>query len=136
MSAVAKADYERISANGLSPCKNTTATIEDPAEDEIDACLLWMKAFASPTKTLRPRSFSYSLKHVVESWTRGEPRVVGKWSGDGRCENLDPWGRKWLGDYMYISNGAFIEAARRAGYRVKRASPGSPNAIFNMKLVK
>lgn len=107
-------NWERITACGLFPAWRGAGKDNGsaPNESQIDVCRAWLRHFAVPTVTMRPRMDSYWLKHVVEDWTRGQ--------------NLD---------YVYIANGAFIEAARREGYRLRRAGDGVPSAIFNMRRV-
>ena len=94
----------RVTANGIV---DASAAGDAPDETQIAACQAWLRANARPTKTIRPRPYSYALKHVVEA-------ALG---GPGRA---------------YISNGAFIVAALREGYRARRCSWTSPNAHFNM----
>lgn len=100
-------DWTRITEAGLYPAARLCGGIEqdpaDPNPKEVTAARGWIKWFAEPTKGIRTRYSSYGLKHVVEEW-----------SGH------------------YVSNGAFIRAAELEGYRIKRASPESPNAFFNM----
>lgn len=89
-------------------------------------CRQWIRIHAQPTKTIRRRRSSYGLKHAVEAWTRNGTQY----------EQVDASGRRWKSDYLYIANGAFIEAARLEGYGIERASSGSPNAFFNMTFPK
>lgn len=82
--------------------------LQPPAEDMIETCVQYLRKHAKPTKTFRTRFGSYYYKHRVEDFA----------SANGRAQ--------------YIQNGAFIEAAKREGYRIRRVSPGSPNAYFNL----
>ena len=79
-------------------------------KEEIKICQKYIKLFATRTKTIRPKHTSYVYKHSVERWLHQD------------------------GDFRHISNGAFIEAARRLGYEVKSSYRGSENAHFNMSI--
>lgn len=82
-----------------------------PPEKEVRLCRRWLRKFATPTRDIEhTRAHSYELKHRVEDWTQ------------------------IMGGMEYVSNGAFIIAAIREGYRaVKvRFRPDSINACFNM----
>lgn len=96
-----------------------------PNEEQIAVCQDWIRRHARPTKTIRKRHSSYGLKHYVESSTRRSGQAF---------DQVDSRGREWVGDYYYVTNGAFIEAARREGYRIVRTDAHSPNAFFNMVL--
>lgn len=117
----------KVTACGLYPAY-LLAGVDDqsaPNEIEIEACRRWLRLYATPTKTIRRKHGSYGYKHKVEAWTRTTNREF---------HQVDPRGRAWVGEYLYISNGAFIEAAHREGYRFEPCSPGSPNAFFNFSL--
>jgi len=73
-----------------------------PSESQVAWCVEWLQRFAKPRKTVN-RMSSYGLKHCVEAW---------------------------CGDY--VSNGAFIEAARRLGFEVIPCGPMNPNAVFRL----
>lgn len=79
----------------------------DPSQ--VQTCVEWLLAHDAldRRKTINTRFTSYGLKHKVE-----------------RAKN------------QYISNGAFICAALYLGYKMKRASPTSPNACFNIRKVE
>lgn len=91
-------------------------------ERQIDVCREWIRLHVQPTKTIRPRMVSYGLKHRVEHWTRAR----------GPYDQVDPWGRAWSGEYLYVSNGAFIVAALREGYVGERCGEFNVNCAFNM----
>lgn len=78
-----------------------------PDEGQIAVAIAFLRACGQATKTTRRGS--YALKHDAEDWSkeRGGPN--------------------------YVSNGAFIEAARRLGYRVVPIAD-SPNARIGVKL--
>ena len=76
-------------------------------EQEVAVCRRWIILNAGHTRRIQRRESSYSYKHRVES----------------EC-----------GDY--ISNEAFIEAARSLGYHTVPCGPASPNRYFNMSLPK
>jgi len=78
---------------------------------EIATARAWIRKFVVPTKTIRRKYSSYILKHVAEHW-----------GGTVRRES-------------YITNGAFIEAARLEGYKIAPIGM-SPNAYFNMHLLR
>ena len=92
-----------------------TSSTEDPEElkqideHQIDVCMAWLEEFAKPKKSIKQGISSYSYKHVVEEW----------------CSRI--------GKPEYISNGAFIVAAIRLGYRAVRGiHANDPNAYFNI----
>ena len=76
-----------------------------PVPSEVELCRDWLLLYATPATSCGRRS-SYGLKHDVEKWA-------------GR----------------YVSNGAFILAALKNGYRV-RSWPDSINATFFMSIRK
>ncbi len=78
-----------------------------PAEDQVTRCVEWLQLFATPRKTVNYKIGSYGLKHVVE-----------RWAG------------------TYITNGAFLLAAHRAGYKIIPDEPLSPNAHFCMSFAR
>jgi hypothetical protein len=80
---------------------------EQPPESEVNLCVEWLEKYATPRKTPNPNTGSYGLKHIIE-----------KWAG------------------TYISNGAFILAAYRMGYRVIPEEPLSPNALVCLNFPK
>jgi len=98
-----------ITAAGLPTRRPDQQTGPRAAPDagEVQLCRDWLKAYAEKTNTPRPRSSSYGLKHVVETWAG-----------------------------TYVSNGAFIVAAMLEGYTITPSGPDSLNAHFNMSLRK
>jgi hypothetical protein len=78
-----------------------------PHEGEVEICQDWLKQYARKRKTINERSSSYGLKHIVE-------RAMG----------------------TYVSNGAFLLAAYRAGYTIVPDGPLNPNAHFNISFVQ
>jgi hypothetical protein len=93
-----------VDAYGLYPAKSYGPEV--PNEAEIARSIAWLEEWSDFLKTFNPRiESSYGLKHSAESW-----------AGD------------------YVSNGAFIEAARRLGYQIKPRDFASPNATFNMSI--
>lgn len=81
-----------------------------PDEAQIATCLEFIESRCEPTRTIRERSHSYGLKHAVERWMQ-------------EIHNQS----------VYVSNGAFIVAALRAGYR--GVSTGR-NCVFNMRVLE
>jgi len=75
-----------------------------PLEEHIEECRRWLAVYARPSKGWGKRT-SYGYKHTVEAWA-------------GR----------------YITNGAFLEAARRMGFELRRVRDNCPNAFFKMKI--
>jgi len=67
----------------------------------------WLQTNAKPRKTINKRHSSYGLKHTAEKTAPGN----------------------------YITNGAFILAALRLGYRVQ-ADMVSPNVFFNISILR
>ncbi len=83
-------------------------------ETTVARVVAWIQAYCEPMPHIRRRMdrrggplSSYGWKHVAESQRGG----IGS----------------------YVSNGEFIVAALRAGYRAVPDRPGSPNALFNMR---
>jgi hypothetical protein len=79
---------------------------------EVELARRWIRLFATPTKTIRRRYYSYGYKHAVERWTEKS------------------------GFNNYISNGAFIQAALLEGYRCAPIRSSSLNAYFNMTVAE
>jgi hypothetical protein len=120
--------WDKITSYGLYPAARGAGAADPcdvPDEGQISKCQEWLRLHAERTKTVRRRRSSYAYKHHVECWTR---------TPGTRFKQLDPWGRKWTSEYFYVSNGAFIEAARREGYRVVQTDSGSPNAYFDFQV--
>jgi len=82
-----------------------------PPESAIQHCVKFIETFGTPLKSMCRTATSYGHKHRVERWLRDVIRQPD-----------------------YIPNGAFIVAALRLGYRAEQHEPGSPNAVFNMRL--
>ncbi len=100
-----------IDAAGLWPrsdCPDGTKRVEAPDETQVEVARKWIQEHCSASATYGKRS-SYGLKHEVEQWTHHA---------------------------SYVSNGAFIEAARREGYEYKPTDRGSLNALFRMRVRK
>jgi hypothetical protein len=70
-------------------------------EKQVALCREWLRAFIRPRTRFNAEYSSYVLKHRVQAWAD-----------------------------EYVSNGAFIVAAMREGYRVQPR--GKLNANFNM----
>lgn len=101
-----------VSANGLLPNHYEPDGVakNEPNEKEIALATKWIETFAQHRKTINRREFSYGLKHSVETWT---------WETTDNRE--------------YVSNGAFIVAALRAGYDLHARGI---NAFFDMSVVR
>jgi hypothetical protein len=122
--------FERITANGLWPAPRLSGGLEPfsapgPKEDEVVMCARWIALHTEPAARINRKRTSYGLKHDVERWS--------KTLSESPFKQVDLHGRSWTAEYFYVSNGAFIEAAKRAGYRIARDGEGSPNAHFNMR---
>jgi len=81
----------------------STAAYGAPGDEEIALARAWIQEWAEARRTINPRAHSYAMKRAVEQWAG--------------CA---------------ISNGAFIRAALDLGFRFRRATPRSSNAVFNM----
>ena len=80
---------------------------------QVRLCCDWLQTFGRKTKTIRRQRSSYGYKHEVERWASSS------------------------GKHVYISNGAFIVAAKRAGYTIEQADHAlSPNAFFNLAVAR
>lgn len=75
---------------------------ESPIEAQVQLCIDWIQTYGIRTKTVRKKRGSYGWKHVIE-------RKTG----------------------LYVSNGAFLEAANRLGFTIKPLGTG-PNALLNI----
>jgi hypothetical protein len=98
------ADQGLISADLLRQ-KKPDRDYRPPPESEVDICLAWLKEHATQRKTQNQDIGSYGLKHLVEHD-----------AGD------------------YVSNGAFIVAAWRAGYTLYPYHVHDLNCGFNISL--
>jgi hypothetical protein len=103
-----------ITAKGLWPAPSLYCGIEGPdrvppQEDEVNMCMAWIQLHARKTTDVRRRHTSWGFIKAVFYWTRTLP-----------------------GGEFPVSNGAFIEAARRLGYEIRQHRKDSPNACFNM----
>jgi hypothetical protein len=84
----------------------------DPVDRaQVELCRLWLRMYGTHTASINHRISSYGLKHRVTAALKY--RVT---SAHG----------------AYVTNGAFIVAARLEGYRVERQQNGGPNALFNI----
>ena len=98
-----EASGRRLSVNTAGLWTLSTAAYGAPAEEEIGLTRAWILQWAETRCTINPRAHSYAMKRAVEQWAG--------------CA---------------ISNGAFIQAALNLGFRFKRLTPRSPNAVFNI----
>lgn len=96
-----------------------------PAPEEIAVCVAWLRTYARPIKTISRRFGSYALKHLVERDSI-RPGVA--------YAMTDRHGRPWQHCARYVSNGAFLTAARVEGYRLQPRGFSSPNAWLNISL--
>ena len=100
------AQYPNLTANGFSYRSRDGQVVaggridSDGTRAEIDAARQFLRECCSQTKTIRPHTSSYGLKHEAERWIS-----------------------------RYVSNGAFIAAAVLEGYRLERCRNG-PNCFF------
>lgn len=82
---------------------------EPIAEDEVELAKGFIETFCHPTKRIVREHTSYFYKHCVEKAVR------------------------YLGEYAYCSNGAFIKAAVLLGYQAVQYKD-TPNVLFNLRL--
>lgn len=110
--------WDHINYIGLAPFRQGTGNPnmpesrrdEAPAEEQVVYCMSWLALHTRVANTVQKGRSSYSYKHDVEEWLTSQGRRA------------------------YISNGAFIEAARRMGYAMQRVEDDSPNAYFAFRL--
>lgn len=117
-----KRDFQKVNHYGLYPARRND--VDEPlVEAQVELCSEWVYRFCRQTTAIRDDHTSYGLKHLVERWyvALGEQRHL-----------IDRWGKPIIGGHQYVSNGAFIEAARREGYAIRRSAPDSLNAHFNL----
>jgi len=119
--------WTEVRSSGFYPAPLGYASENDgpPDEEQVRFALERIGQFCRPRKTLNLRRSSYGLKHSVEGWSRTLGRTF---------EYTDTNGVRRTSDFQYVTNGAFIVAAMRAGYTAKRTEPGCPNARFNIHI--
>jgi hypothetical protein len=107
------ADVTKWGIRGASYAQGPSPN-EPVNETTVARVVAWIQAHCEPLPQIRRRMdrrggplSSYGWKHAAESQRGG----IGS----------------------YVSNGEFIVAALRAGYRAVPERPGSPNALFNMR---
>jgi hypothetical protein len=94
-----------VTANGLAWTEEAARwCLPDPRE--VTVCKAFITWFGKPRKTINGSVSSYGLKHAAE-----------RWSGS-------------RGGIPYVSNGAFIVAAREMNIPMKPCRPGSLNVYF------
>ena len=110
-----------VSATGILPneWERDGVAHAEPNEAQIEIAERWIALFCTPRKTFNTRIGSYGLKHRVEHWTRTLPAPASRGESFGS---------------EYVSNGAFIVAALRAGYLMRPHGGRSPNASFNLSI--
>jgi RecA-family ATPase len=112
--------YEKITARGLwDGWSGPDEPPPPPDEGQVALCQEWLRLFAVRTDDVQDGRTSYGLKHAVEAWSETLDRPK---PGDAR--------------YLYVSNGALIEAALREGFAVERVDYGSVNARFNFAVTE
>jgi hypothetical protein len=105
-----KITEKNVSETGVLPnCWEQEGGGEKPKEEEISRAMKWIVKFCTKRDRIDKERTSYSFKHAVEEWSENE-----------------------LHDPQHISNGAFIVAALRCGYRLNHEGGNSPNAWINM----
>jgi hypothetical protein len=102
-----------IDANGLRCGRDGVKRIPD--EKEIKTAEAWIKTCCRPMKTINRKFSSYGLKHRAEDWGA----LMNKHFNTNIFE-------------PYVSNGAFIQAAKNLGYSPYPVDFNNPNAYFRM----
>lgn len=102
-------DYT-IRSNGFMWSERQRDACEPVSEEQVVRVQEWLRLYARGRKTCSHKYSSYGLKERVEFWLKesGAPD-------------------------SYISNGAFIVACIREGYKVKPIQPYSPNAAIAIR---
>jgi hypothetical protein len=95
---------EEFFINGNGICWGSEEDLEINKK-QVELCEKWIKEFVKERKTINKDFSSYKLKHMVE-------------------EHFN----------QYISNGAFIQASKNLGFKIKPC--GNINAYFNMRILK
>lgn len=98
-----------LCANGF---KAQSEAKNDLNHTQIHLCHIFIEKYCIPRKTINGNRSSYGYKHDVESWTTILFNIK---------------------SYIYISNGAFIAAAIKKGFKAE-VPDGSLNACFNLTL--
>jgi hypothetical protein len=80
-----------------------------PDPRDVDTCMEFLKKFTVARKTWN-LSTSYTLKHMTESWLTEQ------------------------GCFRSISNGSMVAALLKSGYKVRRATAGSPNVVAALRI--
>lgn len=117
--------WTKITAEGLWPSCHPDDPCAEPNRSQIEAARTWLRACCKQRGCMSRHLTSYTYKHYVEGWSR---------NGDAyRYIDND---KQCLSDFQYVSNGAFIVAAKEEGYIVERSRPRSMNAFFNLTLIE
>ncbi|MBM4017428.1 MAG: hypothetical protein FJ288_03725 [Planctomycetes bacterium] len=98
-----KASEGRPLVNAAGLWTPGTAAYGAPGDEEVSLARAWIRQWADVRRTINPLAHSYALKRAAEQWAG--------------CA---------------IGNGAFIQAARDLGFRFRRVTRRSPNAVFNI----
>jgi len=85
---------------------------DPPLRKEVNICKNWLQEWVSKRKTINTNHSSYGLKHTIEEMFEDKNQ------------------------FIYVGNGAFIQAAAELGYDIQPCMPDSPNAFFNMSFEK
>lgn len=102
------ASWVRVAASGLWP-SSALVDGDPPREAEVELCARWLAVRGRKTERIRRDRTNRQLCRLVDAYLRSS-----------------------LGYTLGVNEGALIEAARRAGYQIERAGPGSPNAYLNL----
>jgi hypothetical protein len=90
--------------------------LDDPKPDDkrpdprdVATCMEFLEKFTTPQRSWN-LSTSYTLKHMVESWLTEQ------------------------GCFRSIPNGSMVAALLKSGYKVRRATAGSPNVVAALRI--
>ena len=102
------------------------ADIAPPQEFQVEVCRTWLREHARPTKEVRSKFSSDGMRHLVMIWTE----KTGAYREVDQVDEED--GEIFRADRVFITSGAFIQAALDEGYRAKRVFPDCADAKFNL----
>lgn len=96
-----------------------------PQPAQVEVCRAWLREHARPTRTIRRNATTEWLSTLVTAWTR----ATGAFTEEEQVNEYT--GERFHTDHVYVSEGAFLAAARAEGYRAQRIRE-TPHAWLNL----
>jgi hypothetical protein len=82
-----------------------------PQPFQVEVCRAWLREHARPTREIRRKFSTDSLRRFVTIWTRETGAFT------GREQENEFTGDRYVASEVYVTNGAFLQAALDEGYR-------------------